>query len=317
MLIRNVPNDVDNSELRDVIREQNPEILVSNECWNESRVRFVLKKFQHVRTVVIEFHPKIWKNVNAVGSLKIMWNMCRIENFLVKNRLIRRTQRRFSLRVIKGYKTISYVCYVPEIAVFAILGIPPIDLVILNNLDVRENYFSTSLDTLDGTIPVPLLPHPSCRKPISLVTYTNNVFQEYKTVCFTHTDGSTLNGRVGLACVIYEEGVENFTFQHRFRDECSVLQAELLCINLVVKLIQDSLHQGGMLNFLICTDSFSSFHCMFSVNCTEKLVVEDQSILYYLDCDIHFSYVRGHSGNLGNDRADQLAKEATCQDMIL
>ncbi|GFU49538.1 RNase H domain-containing protein [Trichonephila clavipes] len=48
----------------------------------------------------------------------------------------------------------------------------------------------------------------------------------------------------------------------------------------------------------------------------EKLVVEVQSILYYLeDCDIHFSYVRGHSGNLGNERADLLAKEGTCRDM--
>ncbi|GFY56132.1 uncharacterized protein TNIN_98021 [Trichonephila inaurata madagascariensis] len=86
MLIRKMPNDEDDSELLDVIREQNLEILVSNECWNESRVRFVLKKFQHVRTVVIEFHPKIRKNVNAVGSLKIMWNMCRTEDFLVINR---------------------------------------------------------------------------------------------------------------------------------------------------------------------------------------------------------------------------------------
>ncbi|GFX03959.1 transforming growth factor-beta-induced protein ig-h3 [Trichonephila clavipes] len=101
-----------------------------------------------------------------------------------------------------------------------ISGLPPIDLVILNNLDVWENYLSTSLGMLDGTIPVPLLPHPSCRKPITLVTYTNEVFQKYKTVCFT--DGSKLNGRVGLACVIYEEGVENVTFQHRLRDECSV-----------------------------------------------------------------------------------------------
>ncbi|GFX04072.1 RNase H domain-containing protein [Trichonephila clavipes] len=100
----------------------------------------------------------------------------------INSRLIRRTQRRFLLRVIKGYKTISYE------AVFAISGIPPIDLVILNNLDVRENYLSTSLGTLDGTIPVSLLPHPSCRKPITLVSYTNEVFQEYKTVCFT--DGS-------------------------------------------------------------------------------------------------------------------------------
>ncbi|GFW25718.1 hypothetical protein TNCV_1309791 [Trichonephila clavipes] len=50
----------------------------------------------------------------------------------------------------------------------------------------------------------------------------------------------------------------------------------------------------------------------------EKLVVEVQSILYNIeDCDTHFSYVRGHSGNLVNDRADQLAKEATYQDMNL
>ncbi|GFY48816.1 reverse transcriptase domain-containing protein [Trichonephila inaurata madagascariensis] len=55
------------------------------------------------------------------------------------------------------------------------------------------------------------------QKPITLMTYTNEVYQEYKTVCFT--DGRKLNGRVGLARVIYEEGVENFTFQHRLRDE--------------------------------------------------------------------------------------------------
>ncbi|GFV29762.1 RNase H domain-containing protein [Trichonephila clavipes] len=70
-------------------------------------------------------------------------------------------------------------------------------------------------------------------------------------------------------------------------------------------------------NILICTYSLSSLHCFLNVNSTEKLVVEVQPILFYLDCDIHFSYVRGHSGNLGNDRADQLAKEATCQDVNL
>ncbi|GFV86908.1 RNase H domain-containing protein [Trichonephila clavipes] len=101
----------------------------------------------------------------------------------------------------------------------------------------------------------------------------------------TIQDGSKLNGRVGLACVIYEKGVEYVTFQHRLRDECSVFQAELLCINLAVKLIQDSLRQDGTLNFLICTDSLHSIVCS--------------------------------TGNLGNDRVDQLAKEATCQDVNL
>ncbi|PRD29477.1 UNVERIFIED_CONTAM: hypothetical protein NCL1_29302 [Trichonephila clavipes] len=97
---------------------------------------------------------------------------------------------------------------------------------------------------------------------------------------------SKLNGRAGLACVIYEEGVE-----------------------------YDSLRQDGTLNFLICTDSLSSLHCLLNVNSTEKLVVEVQSILYYLDYEIHFSHVQVHSGNLGNDTANQLAKEATCQNM--
>ncbi|GFU82914.1 retrovirus-related Pol polyprotein from type-1 retrotransposable element R1 4 [Trichonephila clavipes] len=100
----------------------------------------------------------------------------------INSRLIRRTQRRFLLHAIKGHKTISYE------AVFASSGIPPIDLVILNNLDAWENYLSTSLGTLYGTIPISLLPHPSCRKPNTLVTYTNDIFQEYRTVCFT--DGS-------------------------------------------------------------------------------------------------------------------------------
>lgn len=47
--------------------------------------------------------------------------------------------------------------------------------------------------------------------------------------------------------------------------------------------------------------------------------MEVQSILHALEnvVEIHFSYVRGHSGNLGNERADMLAKEATCRDIDL
>ncbi|GFU26768.1 RNase H domain-containing protein [Trichonephila clavipes] len=62
------------------------------------------------------------------------------------------------------------------------------------------------------------------------------------------------------------------------------------------------------------TNAFARF---IGNNGNEKLVVEVQSILFYLDCDIHFSYVSGHSGNLGNHTADQLAKEATFQDVNL
>ncbi|GFY43440.1 hypothetical protein TNIN_237251 [Trichonephila inaurata madagascariensis] len=44
-----------------------------------------------------------------------------------------------------------------------------------------------------------------------------------------YRDGSKLNGRVSLASIIYEEGVENVTFQHRLRDECSPFRRG--CVN--------------------------------------------------------------------------------------
>ncbi|GFT18664.1 transforming growth factor-beta-induced protein ig-h3 [Nephila pilipes] len=99
---------------------------------------------------------------------------------------------------------------------------PPIDLAVLNNLDVRESFLSTGLGTLDEAIPISLLPYPYCRKPITLVNYSNEVLQDYKSICFT--GGNKLNGRVGLAFVIYEEGFEKASFQHQIRDECSVFQ---------------------------------------------------------------------------------------------
>ena len=175
------------------------------------------------------------------------------------------------------------------------------------------NYLRNSLDTLDGVTPVSLLLHPSCRKPIDVITYTNEVLLKYKTICFT--DGSKLNGRVGLACIIYEDGAEKASFQHQLRDERSVFQVELFCINLAIKLIQDFFRLNRILNFLIFTDSLSSLHLLWNVTSTEKLVVEVQSILYCLcdigHCEIYFLYVRGHSGVLSNERANQLAKEAT------
>ena len=111
---------------------------------------------------------------------------------------------------------------------FAISCIPPLDLIILNNLEVRENYLRNSLDTLVGAIPVSFLPHNSCRKPIAVVTHTNEVLLNYKTICFT--DGSKLDRKVGLACVIYKDGAEKAAFHHRLRDECTVFQSVLILL---------------------------------------------------------------------------------------
>lgn len=161
-------------------------------------------------------------------------------------------------------------------------------------------------------LPVSCLPHPSSREPNPVVTYADDVFQKYKTICFT--DGSKLVGKVGLAFVVYEDGMETVTIQHRLLDECSVFQVKLLCLNLAAKWIRDSSRDNGRLKYFICTDSLSSLFPLRNTVSTEKLVVEIHCILYALEnvVEIHFSYVRGHSSNLGNERADQLLLEACC-----
>lgn len=93
----------------------------------------------------------------------------------------------------------------------------------------------------------------------------------------------------------------------------------LLCLNLAVKWIRNCHHEIGIIKYLICTDSLSSLFILGNPAVTEKLVVEVQSTLDVLDSavEIHFAYIRGHSGNFGNERADQLAKQATGQDIDL
>ncbi|GFW39799.1 retrovirus-related Pol polyprotein from type-1 retrotransposable element R1 [Trichonephila clavipes] len=57
IIVKNVPNEVNNEDILKVITEQNPEIVVDDESIRQCKVRFTLKTFQHTRHVVIETHP--------------------------------------------------------------------------------------------------------------------------------------------------------------------------------------------------------------------------------------------------------------------
>ncbi|KFM75507.1 hypothetical protein X975_25314, partial [Stegodyphus mimosarum] len=66
--------------------------------------------------------------------------------------------------------------------------------------------------------------------------------------------------------------------------------------------------------FLIRTDSLSSLYSLGNIFSCNKLLVTSHGILKDLNnkgVDVHFSHVRSHTGNLGNERADWLAKQAT------
>ncbi|GFY02017.1 uncharacterized protein TNCV_5098781 [Trichonephila clavipes] len=91
-----------------------------------------------------------------------------------------------------------------------------------------------------------------------------------------------------------------------------VFVAELLCLNFAVKWITE---QNSVISeYLICTDSLSSLDSFKCISSSNNIIVEIQKQLKSLrdkNISIDFAFARGHTGVLGNERADWLAKAAT------
>ncbi|GFX86315.1 retrovirus-related Pol polyprotein from type-1 retrotransposable element R1 4 [Trichonephila clavipes] len=78
-------------------------------------------------------------------------------------RLLQKIHRRILLRVISGYRTISYE------AVFAISVFPPIDIFIIRNNEFKIATKNCTNKSLDGSLRVSELTHPSERLTLNLV----------------------------------------------------------------------------------------------------------------------------------------------------
>ncbi|GFU78459.1 hypothetical protein TNCV_2300711 [Trichonephila clavipes] len=221
----------------------------------------------------------------------------------MNSKYLRRIQRRILLRVICGYRTISYD------SVYAISGFPPIDITILHDIAFRENLSASSISNYDCILSPFFIPHPSERNAINIVQFSDKS-TDFPVICYT--DGSKIDGRVGFAFAVFRSGVESENFQFRIRDECTVFVAELLCLNFAVKWITE---QNSVISeYLICTDSLSSLDSLKCISSSNNIIVEIQKQLKSLrdkNISIDFAFVRGHTGVLGNERADWLAKAAT------
>ncbi|GFT41702.1 RNase H domain-containing protein [Trichonephila clavipes] len=208
------------------------------------------------------------------------------------------------LRVIRGYRTISYD------SVYAISGFPPIDITILHDIAFRENLSASSISNYNCILSPFFIPHFSERNTINIVQFSDKSAEDFFDICYT--DDSKIDGRVGFTFVVFRSGVESENFQFRIRDECTVFVAELLCLNFAVKWITE---QNSVLSeYIICTDSLSSLDSLKCTSSSNNKIVEIQKQLKSLkdkNISIDFAFVRGHTAVLGNERANWLAKAAT------
>ncbi|GFU14791.1 retrovirus-related Pol polyprotein from type-1 retrotransposable element R1 [Trichonephila clavipes] len=92
----------------------------------------------------------------------------------MNSKYLRRIQRRILLRVIWGYRTISYD------SVYAISGFPPIDSTILHDIAFIENLSASSISNYDCILSPFFIPHPSERNAINTVQFSDKSTEVFR-----------------------------------------------------------------------------------------------------------------------------------------
>ena len=125
-----------------------------------------------------------------------------------------------------------------------------------------------------------------------------------------YTDGSCKDGKTGNA--VYSP---SFQVLNRLPDSTSIFTAELHGIYLAIQFIIQHIHGG---NFLILTNSLNVIRALQSINISgHSLMIKIYEILSQIPSGkIAIEWVPSHMGIPGNEKADQLANQATTLNYI-
>ncbi|XP_072948357.1 uncharacterized protein [Epargyreus clarus] len=219
--------------------------------------------------------------------------------------------RSFAIKKIRGFRTISAA------AAIALADFTPIDLKIneLAETQLTKRTGNTKFLPQDLTYdrsahPSNLL-HPSQRFHIPFDSVSNQGELDEKVPLDTtrvYTDGSKHDGLVGAAFVAYHPDGNIKTRKLKLHSCCSVFQAELLAILRALEYCAAK----GVASVTILSDSKSALLEIQNRNSTNSFVVEIHNLIHNIQLigSIEFVWVRSHIGLIGNEAADQAAKEA-------
>ena len=128
-----------------------------------------------------------------------------------------------------------------------------------------------------------------------------------------YTDGSKLNNRVGAGVLISRHNHVLFTESYRLPNKASVFQAEIFAINKAALYLQ-TLNNIRYVKFFV--DSQAALLALNNKTISSRLVGDTIHNLNLVQGHVRLVWIRAHVGHLGNEKADELAKDGTKLDVV-
>lgn len=219
-------------------------------------------------------------------------------------------QRGFVQKIIKSYRTVSLN------SALVIAGLLPLDIRIreaASLFEIKKGYSQRLVGDAEIEKPTAFVDvvHPVEQIEIgySCLADGAETSQDENNCLKIYTDGSKIQGKVGAALSIWTSGAETKTRKLKLANFCTVYQAELLALSEAVKLALE----GTASDCSVYSDSraaLDTIACGFSLH--PLAVVTRRNIKIAKDQNrlIRLHWVKAHVGLEGNERADELAKDA-------
>ncbi|KOB71471.1 Non-LTR retrotransposon CATS [Operophtera brumata] len=182
-----------------------------------------------------------------------------------------------------------------------------------------ENYIPPGRE-VERKVPYRDNPHPSRQIAIDYECLENmepeNIESCHLSGPQVYTDGSKIEGKVGAALTWWDEGKEQRYSTFRLESHNTVFQSELYALYRAVRMVSE----GEKESVNILSDSRSSLDLLRSPAITHPLAAGIMEYLRDIQTQgkrVRLFWLRAHVGTPGNERADELAKNAALKKKTL